>query len=96
MPKVKHDFFSDPNWPLPGQTLQFPPNCSPPSENTAKDEEKVPSTTEPANLEQALFELNAKSALASEHIDKLKMSSEEGESVSCDLEEMALKARDLL
>jgi hypothetical protein len=73
MPKTRHDFFSDPNWPYPDQATTLPSSNSSSSENSCKDEERSSSMAETANLDQALLELQPRPVNPTENIQKLKV-----------------------
>lgn len=76
MRKTRHDFFSDPNWPLPDPALTLPPPlASPPS--TIKEKRKPSPAKEASALDQALFDMNAKPKSLNSSIEKLEGESEE-------------------
>jgi hypothetical protein len=91
----RHDFFSDPQWPLPGAAQVFTCNNTSASSDRTKEDEKTNSTNCSISLDQTLLELNNKHPSPSNSIEKLK-AADQDESASSGLGDLAMKAEELL
>lgn len=95
MRKTRHDFFSDPNWPLPDPSLTLPPPRTS-SPNNLKEEHQPSLTKNVPSFDQVLFDMNAQPKSLNSSIEKLEAESEEEQAKVIDYDEMAEKARELI
>jgi hypothetical protein len=95
MRKPRHDFFSDPKWPLPDPSLPFPATHTP-SHNSTKEGDKISPAREVPPFDQALFDLSTKPKSINDSIEKLDAEGEEEHARVSDYDDMVEKARELL